>query len=159
MRRKINAIARQARIGAYGSSLRQKLKDKIIDTSKPAFADLVSNRGKPMESLNGEIILDRELAENGTLMGVHSVSLDSLAVLLPELKQDAEDKAGWKKWLDQWKAEGLNDILVGVADPNPDEYELSAVEELATLDIGSMSDFEAKQKLIALQIELAQEGI
>ncbi|MBA7564250.1 hypothetical protein ES708_05912 [subsurface metagenome] len=71
-------------------------------------------------------------------------------ILLPDLKKDTKNKAGWKKHLDRWKAEGI-DILKDVADPIPDEYELTAAEELATLDVDAMSDAEAKQKLRELQ--------
>lgn len=158
---KINEVARQARITAYKSEILTKLAGKIIDTSKPEFSDLIADKDpdKPMSSLNGEIILERDLREDGSLKGVISVHPDALAAMLPELKNDTEDKGGWKKHLDKFKADSV-DLLqeINIADPTPDEYELSAMEELATLDIGSMSDLEAKQKLIALQNKSAQEG-
>ncbi|MBA7475665.1 hypothetical protein ES707_11037 [subsurface metagenome] len=149
----INKVARLARIGAYKNKVKQKLASRIIDTSKPEFADLIANKDpqKLMSSLNGEIILERDLNTDGSLRGVVSVSVDDLASMLPDLKKDTEDKGGWKKHLDKFKAEGLEDILKDVADPTPDEFELSATEELATLDINSMSDAEAKQKLRLLQ--------
>lgn len=157
---KINEVAKQARITAYKDSVKQKLLSKIIDTSKPEFADLIAdgNPNKPMTSLNGAIILERDLREDGSLRGVVSVDVDDLAAMLPELKNDTDDKAGWKKHLDKFKADGI-DILkdISIADPTPDEYELTASEEIATLDIASLSDADAKEKLIALQVKLAQE--
>jgi len=155
----LNGTARQARIAAYKNKVKQKLANKIIDTSKPEFADLVSDRGQPMSSLNGEIILERDLREDGSLKGVVSVNPDDLAAILPDLKNDTENKSGWKKHLDKFKAEGIDidGLFKDVADPTPDELELTPEEELATLDIDSMSDFEAKQKLKALQVKMAQE--
>lgn len=154
----LNKVARQARIASYKNKVKQKLAGKIIDTSKPEFADLFADRNplKKMTSLNGAIILERDLREDGSLKGVVSVDVDDLAAMLPDLKKDTENRSGWKKHLDRWKAEGI-DILIDVADPTPDEYELSAAEELAALDITSMSDADAKGKLIALQVKLAQE--
>lgn len=156
----LNQVAKQARITAYKNKVKQKLASKIIDTSKPEFSDLFANRDpkQPMSSLNGEIILERDLREDGSLKGVVSVSPDALAAMLPDLKNDTEDKAGWKKHLDKFKAEGV-DLLqeISVADSTPDEYELSTMEELATLDIDAMSDYDAKQKLKDIKAELALE--
>ena len=154
----LNQIAKQARITAYKDKVEQKLASKVIDVDKLEFLDLVSDKGVPMRSLNGEIILERHIGEDGKLKGVVSVSPDSLATILPELKNDTEDKAGWKKYFDQWKAEGLPDILKDVADPTPDEYELTAMEELATLDIDAMSDYDAKQKLRDIEARITQEN-
>jgi len=145
----LNATARQARIAAYRGKVKQKLASKIIDTRKREFADLKSDRGKKMSSLNGAILLERDV-KGGILKGVVSIDIDDLAAMLPDLKKDTKNKAGWKKYLDQWKAEGI-DILKDVADPTPDEYELPAAEELVTLDIDAMSDAEAKQKLRELK--------
>jgi len=157
----LNQVARQARIAAYKPGVTTKLAGKIIDTNKPEFADLFANRDpkQPMSSLNGEIILERDLREDGSLKGVVSVHPDALAAMLPELKSDTEDKAGWKKHMDKFKADGV-DLLqeINIADPTPDEYELAAAEELATLDIDSMSDAEAKQKLKDIKIKSALEG-
>ena len=154
----LNQSARQARIVAYKDKVKQKLASRIIDTSKPEFADLISDKGQPMASLNGAIILERDLREDGSLKGVVSIDVDDLAAMLPDLKKDTEDKMGWKKYLDQWKAEGI-DILkdINIADPTSDEYELTAAEELASLDINSMSDAEAKQKLKDIKAKLALE--
>lgn len=156
----LNQVARQARIIAYKDKVRQKLATIIIDTSKPEFADLIANRNpnKPMSSLNGAIILERDLREDGSLKGVVSIDVDDLAAMLPELKNDTEDKAGWKKYLDQFQAEGLDSILADVADLTPDEYELTAMEELATIDPDSMSDYDAKQKLKNIKAKSALEG-
>lgn len=153
----LNKAARQARITAYKNPLMQKLASKIIDVDEVEFLDLVSDKGVPMRSLNGDIILERDLRGDGSLKGVVSISPDNLAAILPDLKNDTEDKMGWKKYLDEWQAEGVDDIFDGVADPTPDEYELSTGEELAMLDIGSMSDAEAKAKLMELQSKLAEE--
>lgn len=156
----ISQVARQARITKYRDKLKQKLAGRIIDTSKPEFADLIADRNpfKPMSSLNGAIILERDLREDGSLKGVRSVDVDDLAAMLPELKKDKDNKTGWKKHLEKFKAEGI-DILkdISIADPTPDEYELTAMEELATLDVDSMSDSEAKQKLKELKTKL-EEG-
>lgn len=153
----LNELAKQARVATYKDKIKQKLASLIIDTSKPEFADLVNDKGIPMSSLNGEIILKRDLKADGTLEGVTSVSPDILAAMLPELKGDTENKLGYNKKLDEWKAEGLEDILKDVADPTSDEYELTTAEELATLNIEEMTDYEAKQKLMALQDKLALE--
>lgn len=156
----ISQVARQARITKYSEKVKQKLAGRIIDVDKPEFADLIADRNpnKPMSSLNGAIILERDLREDGSLKGVVSVDVDDLAAMLPDLKKDKDNKTGWKKHLDKFKAEGI-DILkdISIADPTPDEYELTAMEELATLDVDSMSDYDAKQKLIALQVKMAQE--
>lgn len=117
--------AKQARITAYKDTLRQKLADRLIDTKKAAFADLYAdkNPNKPMSSLNGDIILERDLAADGSLKGVVSVHPDALAAMLPDIKADTTDKMGWKKHLDKFKAEGV-DILSGVANPSPSEFEV-----------------------------------
>lgn len=121
----LTSAARQTRITAYRDGLKLKLADRLIDTKKAAFADLIGDKNpkKPMSSLNGEIILERDLAEDGSLKGVVSVHPDALAAILPDLKADTLDKMGWKKHLDKFKAEG-KDILAGVADPQPSEYEV-----------------------------------
>ena len=144
----LNQIARQKRIAAYKDKVKRKLASKIINTGKRAFADLFAdgNPRKKMTSLNGAILLERDLREDGSLKGVVSIDIDDLAAMLPDLKKDTKNKSGWKKHLDRWKAEGI-DVLKGVADPTPDEYELTATEELATLAVEAMSDLEAKQKL------------
>lgn len=150
---RINKVARQARITAYRNKVKQKLASRIIDTSKPEFANLIADKdpNKLMSSLNGAVLLELDLREDGSLKGVVSIDVDNLASILPDLKNDPENKKGWKKHLDKFKAEGLDDILKDVADPTPDEFELTATEELATLDVDSMSDAEAKQKLRLLQ--------
>lgn len=152
----LNEEARQARITAYKSDLEQKLKPKLIDTKKKKFSDLVNDRGRPVESLNGQIILGRDLTEDGKLKGVMSAGLDDLAAILPDIKVDVNNKTGWKKHLDRWKSEGI-DILEGVADPMPDEYELSVAEELVSLDVATMSDAIAKAKLLELQQKQTKE--
>jgi len=121
----LSEAARQARIAAHRDTLKQKLAHRLIDTKVPAFADLIAdkNPNKPMDSLNGEIILERDLAADGSLKGVVSVHPDALACMLPDIKADTQDKMGWKKHLDKFRAEG-KDILVGVAQPSPTEYEV-----------------------------------
>lgn len=121
----LTETAKRARIKAYGDTLKYKLTDKLIDTKKAGFADLIADKNpkKPMDSLNDEIILERDLAEDGSLKGVVSVHPDTLSAMLPDIKVDTEDKMGWKKYLDKFKAEG-KDILAGVADPQPSEYEV-----------------------------------
>lgn len=120
----LSQIAKQARIIAYSNTLKQRLSDRLIDTKKAAFADLIADKNpkKPMSSLNGEIILERDLAADGSLKGVVSVNPDDLAAMLPDIKTDTQDKMGWKKHLDKFKAEG-KDILAGVANPQASEYE------------------------------------
>lgn len=152
----LNEQARQNRVSAYADALRAKLATKIIDVSKPEFADLKSSSGKPLLGLNGEILIRRHIGEDGKLKGVISIRLETLASILPDIKAKPDDTRGWKKDTNAWKAEGM-DILEGVADPQPEEYELTAMEELKTLDITTISDFEAKQKLIALQGEVKRE--
>ncbi len=147
----ITKAAKETRIARYKDDVKRKMSKMIADTAKAGFKDLKTDKGKPMYTLNGEIILERDWWPDGRLKGVVSVHPDALAAMLPELKNDIDDKMGYKKYLDKWRSDGVEDIFEGVADPTPDEYELSAAEELATLDIGSMSDYEAKQKLIALQ--------
>ncbi len=119
----LTSAARLARITAYKDTLKQKLADKIIDTKKDAFADLIADKNpkKPMSSLNGMIVLERDLAEDGSLKGVVSVHPDDLASMLPDIKADTLNKMGWKKHLDKFKAEG-KDILANVADPQLNEY-------------------------------------
>ncbi len=156
----LSQIAKQARITAYKSGLTAKLAARIIDTAKSEFADLYAdgNPAKKMTSLNGDIILERHI-ENGVLKGVVSVHPDALASMLPDLKADTTDKTGWKKHLDKFNAEG-NNILIGVVDPVASEYELSAVEQLAALDIPPMSDAAGKAKLVDLQVKVkAEKGI
>jgi len=121
----LSGTAKQARITAYKDGLKSKLAHRLIDTKNVAFADLIAdkNPNKPMSSLNGEIILERDLAEDGSLKGVVSVNPDALASMLPDIKADTTDKMGWKKHLDKFQAEGVN-ILTGVADPQPGEFEV-----------------------------------
>lgn len=149
---KLNEQARQNRVSAYANALRTKLASKIIDVEKPEFADIKSSSGKPLSSLNGEILIRRHIGEDGKLKGVISVQVEALAARLPDIKTDPDNTEGWERNLNDWGAEGI-DILEGVADPESEEYELSAMEELKTLDLASMSDYNAKQKLIALQDE------
>jgi len=121
----LTPTARQARITAYRDGLKQKLAHRLIDTKKAEFADLYAdkNPAKKMSSLNGEIILEKDLYPDGTLRGVVSVNPDDLAAILPDIKKDIDDKMGWKKYLDKFKAEGV-DILAGITDPQPSEYEV-----------------------------------
>ena len=153
---RLNKVVKEARIAAYKGGLQQKLASKIIDVSKPDFADLVTDKGKPIASLDGQVILGRDLAEDGHLKGVMAVELDDLASILSDIKVDTEDKMGWRKHIDRWNAEGI-DALEGVADPQLGDYELTAREELTSLDIPAMTPDQTKQKLIALQQKLAQE--
>ena len=120
----LTEAAKQARIATYKPTLLAKLAHRVIDTKKPDFADLIADKNpkKPMDSLNGEIILERDLAEDGSLKGVVSVHPDALASMLPDIKADTQDKMGWKKHLDRFKAEG-KDILAGVSNPKSSEYE------------------------------------
>lgn len=120
----LTSAARQARIAAYKDSLKQKLAHRLIDTTKPAFADLYAdkNPAKKMSSLNGEIILEKDLYPDDTLRGVVSINPDDLAAILPDIKADSSDKMGWKKHLDKFKAEGV-DILADITAPQSSEYE------------------------------------
>lgn len=119
---KLTEAARQARITAYRDTLKQKLAHRLIDTKKPEFANLKSDKGKPMSSLNGEIILEIDQYPDGRLRGVISANPDDLAAMLPDIKADTTNKMGWKKHLDIFKAED-KDILEGVTNPLPEEYE------------------------------------
>lgn len=151
--KELNKIAKQNRITAYSNALRAKMASRIIDVAKPGFADLLTAAGKPMKSLNGEILLRKHIGEDGKLKGIISIGVDTLASILPDLKADTDDKAGWAKNVANLKVEGI-DILEGIADPQSDEYELTAEEELPLINIDSISDFEAKQKLKDLQNSL-----
>lgn len=149
---KLTETARQARIIAYRSGVVQKLSARIIDVSKPEFTDLFAdgNPAKKISSLNGTIILERDLYPDGRLRGVISVDIDDLASMLPELKADILDKTGWKKHLDKFVAEG-KDILVGVVDPVVSEYDTSAVDDLLALSLDPISQADVKAKLKAIQ--------
>jgi len=124
---KLTEAAKQARITAYRDTLKTRLAHRLIDTKKAAFVDLIADKNpkKPMDNLNGEIILERDLAKDGSLKGVVSVHPDALAAMLPDIKTDTTDKMGWKKHLDKFNAEG-KDILIGVADPQSSEFEVVA---------------------------------
>jgi len=153
----INEQAKQNRVAAYANTIRTKLASKVIDVGKPEFADLKSDRGELLSGLNGEILIRKHIGDDGKLKGVISVAVEALASRLPDIKVNPDNTLGWKKNVNDWKAEGI-DILEGVADPEPEEYELTATEELKTVDINAMSDFEAKQKLIALQDKVKREA-
>lgn len=118
---KLTEAGRQARIADYRSGLLQKLSGRVINT-RTTHADLVSDQGKPMASLDGEIILEKDLYPDGKLRGVVSVHPDALAAILPDIKADKDNRMGWKRHLDKFKAEGV-DITAGVSDPQPSEYE------------------------------------
>jgi len=154
---RLSNAARVARISKNKPLVLSKLAHRIIDIEKPEFEDLVTNKGKKMEPLNGTIILDRDLREDGSLRGVLGVDVDDLAAILPDIKVDTEDKLGWAKHLAEFQAEGV-DILEGVDDPTQDEYDLPVTEELLELNIPVMSDYEAKQKLLELQQRALEEG-
>jgi len=154
---RLSKIARTNRIANNRQKVLDRLSHRIINTDKPGFVDLVSSKGKKMTGLNGAIILERDFREDGRLKGVISIDVDDLASILPDIKLDTEDKTGWAKHLAVFQADGV-DILEGVDDSTPDEFELPATEELSGLDIPAMSDFEAKQKLIELQQRLLQES-
>lgn len=154
---RLNAVAKANRIARYKLGMANKLAHHVIDTDKPEFSDLVTDKGKKMTGLNGAIILGIDLREDGSLKGVVSVDVDDLASILPDIKADTEDKMGWGKHLTMFKAEGVN-ILEGVDDPTPDEFDLSVTEELLELNIPAISDLEAKHKLLELRQRLIQEG-
>jgi len=154
---RLNAVAKAARIAKNKAGVASKLAHRIVDTDNPEFADLVTEKGKKMTGLNGAIILGKDLREDGSLKGVFSVDVDDLASMLPDIKADIEDKMGWGKHRAVFEAEGIN-ILEGVDDPTPDEFDLSMTEDLAQLNIPAMSDYEAKQKLLELQQRWVQEG-
>jgi len=153
---KPNEVAREARIIQYKPNLLQQMEKLIIDVKKDEFSHLKSPNGQLMDSLNGSILLEVDYDETGKLRGVNSVEADDLASMLPDLKADTEDQMGWGHWLQDFQALGVN-ILEGVGDPAPDEYELTAEEELVRLNAGSMSDAEAKAKLIELQAKWIAE--
>jgi len=117
----LKETAKQTRIAAYKSNLKSLLADDIIDTSLAEFADLKSEHGKPMSSLNGEIILQRDVDANGKLKGVISIHPDILATILPDIKADPIG-TGWNKYIANYNAKGKN-ILNGVADRQANEYE------------------------------------
>ncbi len=154
----LSTAARKTRITAYKSKMLQRLESKVIDTNKPEFADLKTNAGKLMSSLGGEIILERDLRQDGSLRGAYSVSPDALAAMLPDIKVDTANVSGWKRHLDRWRGEGIDvdGLFTGVADPRPDEYELTVTEDLLMLNIDAMSNFEAKNKLKELQGKATQ---
>lgn len=153
---KPNKVAREARISQYKPNLLQQMEKLIIDVKKDEFKHLKSDSGQLMDSLNGSILLAEDYDDAGKLRGVNSVEVDALASMLPDLKADTDDKMGWEHWLQDFQALGIN-ILEGVDDPTPDEYELSAEEELVRLNAGSMPDAEAKFKLIELQAKWIAE--
>lgn len=149
---KPNKVARELRIAKYKPKLVQQMEiaGRIIDVKKKAFKHLKSVSGQLMTSLNGSILLAEDYDDAGQLRGVNSVEVDDLASMIPDLKTDTEDQMGWGHWLQDFLAQSVN-ILEGVDDPTPEEYELPAEEELVSLNIGEMSDAEAKAKLIELQ--------
>lgn len=123
---KLTEVARQARITTHRDKVLTKLGYRIIDVSKPAFADLYAdgNPAKKMESLNGAVILERDLYPDGRLKGVVSVDVPDLAALLPDIKMDTTNVMGWKKHVDKFIAEGVTNLFDGVPDPQPSEYEV-----------------------------------
>ena len=157
---RLNEAAKTARITKYRPQIQQRLSRHIIDCDVPAFDHLRNDKGEKMESLNGCVLLELHLAEDGSLKGVISADIDDLASILPNIKkdrQDGTDVVGWKKHLDMFETAG-DDILTGVLDPTPDEEELSVREQVADTNIDLMSDHEAKQLLEALQVELGDKG-
>ena len=151
--------AKQSRLSRYKSHIQQKLSSHIIDCEKPEFSHLKNDRGKKMSPLNGDILLGLDYGDDLTLHGVISITQGNLALQLPEIKEERRngtDVKGFKKHLDKWEAEGI-DLLSDVDDPIPDEFVLSATEELLELNILAMSDYEAKQKLIELRQRLLEE--
>lgn len=149
---KPNIVARESRITKYKPKLLQQMDGvgRIIDVKKDEFKHLKSDSGQLMDSLNGSILLAEDYDGTGKLRGVNSVEVDDLASLLPDIKKDTDDLMGWGHWLQDFQAQGIN-ILEGVDDPTPDEYELTAEEELVQLNADSMTDTKAKAKLIELQ--------
>jgi len=259
----LNKVAKKARIVAYSPALKVKLASRIVDASKPKYADMMSDTDVTWGIRNGEILLKKEyhtyektcrilqerymfgltvFVENGgqsikypklklpnkatfipIFAGAEMIEVDALAERLPNIKQEennrifltvgpspfsytagasperlyiyggnveeitksdrklsikdggvslqpneslvvhytqvptiCRDDCGFKRSLDQWQAEGI-DILEGVADPTPEEYELTVMEELPTLNIAAMSDLDAKQKLMEIKVKAAQE--
>lgn len=118
-------------------SLRQKLKNKIVDKSKPEWKKLVLDvDGREVEipgSLNGEILLEVDVGEKGRVKGWYSINPDTLQRILkmrdvPVERPDEvildgkfvgrnlrslspaefEELSGHKKYLDKWRAEGID---------------------------------------------------
>lgn len=120
----LTPVARQARIQAYKATVLTRLAHRVIDVSKPGFVDLYADGDpkKKIASLNGAIILERDLYPDGRLRGVVSVDADDLAAMLPDLKADTLDATGWKKHLDRFAIEGV-DLLAGIPAPLASEYE------------------------------------
>lgn len=149
---KLTPAARQARIQALLPTVLTRLSHRVIDTAKPAFTDLYAdgNPAKRMDSLNGAIILERDLYSDGRLRGVVSVDVDDLAAILPDLKADTTNKTGWKKHMDRFAIEGV-DLLAGVPDPQPSEYDTSATEDLLVVVPAALTDAQGKAKLVQVQ--------
>lgn len=149
---KLTPAARQARIQLLKATVLTRLAHRVIDVSQPAFSDLYAdgNPAKQMATLNGVIILERDLYPDGRLRGVVSIDADDLAAALPDIKADTQDKTGWKRHLDKFAAEGV-DLLAGVPDPQASEYDTGAIEDVLAVNPAALTDAQGKAKLVAIQ--------
>lgn len=152
----LTAQAKMARIERYSTSLRQKLSKRLIDTGKADFNHLRNDKGQPMTSLDGSILLGLDYFPNGSLRGVKSIDVSDLASILPDVKVDVEDKTGMLKYLQQFSNEDI-DILSDVDEPKEDEYSLTVEEELKKLDVASLSALEALAKLTELKQKVEKQ--
>ncbi len=146
---KLTPAARQARITAYRQTVLTQLAHRVINvatTHTDLYAD--GDPSKKMASLNGAVLLERDLFPDGKLRGVVSIDVNALAAQLPDLKADTTDAMGWKKHLDAFAAEGV-DLLANVALPVPSEYDTSAIDDLLALDISTLAD--ARSTLAQIQ--------
>jgi len=74
-------------------TIKTKLQKYIIDRAK--YPNIPSN-------LDGEILLEQ------FEYGVITIDVESFTELLPQIKPDANDKMGYKKYIEKWKKEGIN---------------------------------------------------
>ena len=114
--KRLKTSVRVQRVSQYKASLLDKLKDYVINNKKSGCKDVP-------KSLNGEILLERHIHQ-GKVTGFVTAHPDDLATILPDIKKVSANKMGWKRWRDKFLVERSADIIEGVDDPGPDDYEV-----------------------------------
>lgn len=96
--------------------LKDLLKDKIIDTSKPEWNKKKKNIDNQdvviPKSLNGEILLEEDTDEKGRIKGWLTISPENLEKVLTDIADPSkpditEETTGLKKYIDKWENEGI----------------------------------------------------